>query len=210
MGLQGPGFSDSRDPIFSDSRDQWLIIFSDSRGPLFKSRDSNQVDIGCSQPFRWKEPNQDLQFCWRVSLKIFNTNPITQNIRRFIERVLRVEQRVPGSRMRPSEPELRTTGLMNWIDSHSRVNEGVTVGRCRINRFLQTIWYCWHIFNSLQHALNRFLLHETEPEWKLALNNTEVLLLFLCKPKVVYAASEQQYTIQSQIVKVSGHEFKEI
>jgi len=53
-----------------------------------------------------------------------------------MERLLRVAQRVPGSRMRPSEPELRTTGLMNWIDSHSRVDKGVTVGSCQINRLL--------------------------------------------------------------------------
>jgi len=25
---------------------------------------------------------------------------------------------------------------MNWIDSHRRVDEGVTVGNCRVNRFL--------------------------------------------------------------------------
>jgi len=42
MGLQGPDFSDSRDPIFSDSRDT-MIIFSDSRDPIFNSRDSNRV-----------------------------------------------------------------------------------------------------------------------------------------------------------------------
>jgi len=32
------------------------------------------VDISCSQPFRWRETNPDLRFCWRVSLKIFNAN----------------------------------------------------------------------------------------------------------------------------------------
>jgi len=32
---------------------------------------------------------------------------------------------------------------MNWIDSHSRVEEGVTFVNCRINRLLlQTICYC--------------------------------------------------------------------
>jgi len=39
------------------------------------------------------------------------TKSATQNIRRFIERLLRDAQRVPGSRMQPSEPGLRTTGL---------------------------------------------------------------------------------------------------
>ena len=32
MNLQGPDFSDSRNPIFSDSRDP-MIIFADSRDP---------------------------------------------------------------------------------------------------------------------------------------------------------------------------------
>jgi len=34
MGLQGPDFSNSRDT---------MIIFSDSRDPIFNSRDSNRV-----------------------------------------------------------------------------------------------------------------------------------------------------------------------
>jgi len=34
MDLQGPDFSDSRDPI---------VIFSDSRDPISKSRDPNRV-----------------------------------------------------------------------------------------------------------------------------------------------------------------------
>jgi len=42
MDLQGPDFSDSRDPILSDSRDP-IVIFSDSRDPISKSRDPNRV-----------------------------------------------------------------------------------------------------------------------------------------------------------------------
>ena len=42
MDLQGPDFSDSRDPILSDSRDP-MIIFSDSRDPIWNSRDPNRV-----------------------------------------------------------------------------------------------------------------------------------------------------------------------
>jgi len=37
MDLEGPNFSDSWDPIFSDSRDP-MMIFSDSRNPTFNSR----------------------------------------------------------------------------------------------------------------------------------------------------------------------------
>jgi len=42
MDLQGPDFSDSRDPIFPNSRDS-MIIFSGSRDPIFNSRDPNRV-----------------------------------------------------------------------------------------------------------------------------------------------------------------------
>jgi len=42
MDLQGPDFSDSRDPIFSDFWDP-MIIFSDSRHPIRNSRDPNRV-----------------------------------------------------------------------------------------------------------------------------------------------------------------------
>jgi len=42
MDLQGPDFSDPRDPISFDSRDQ-MIIFSDSRDPIFNYRDLNRV-----------------------------------------------------------------------------------------------------------------------------------------------------------------------
>jgi len=42
MNLQGPGFSDSRAPILFYSRDL-MMIFSDSRDPIFNSRDSNRV-----------------------------------------------------------------------------------------------------------------------------------------------------------------------
>jgi len=42
MNLQGPDFPDSRDLIFSDSRDP-MINFSDSRDTIFSSRDPNRV-----------------------------------------------------------------------------------------------------------------------------------------------------------------------
>ena len=30
----------------------------------------------------------------------------------------------------------RAWSILNWIDSHRRVDKGVTVGNCRVNRFL--------------------------------------------------------------------------
>jgi len=112
------------------------------------------VYISGSQPFRWREPNPDFRFFWRASLKFFTqfnwhvlfyrrTKPVTRNIRRFIERVLRAVQRVPGSQMRPQNRGWEPLVHMNWIDNHSRVDEGVTVGSWRINRLpFQTICYC--------------------------------------------------------------------
>jgi len=42
MDLQGPDFSKSRDPFFSDSGKR-IIIFSDPRDPIFNFRDPNRV-----------------------------------------------------------------------------------------------------------------------------------------------------------------------
>ena len=50
MDLYGPDFSDSRDPILSNSRDP-MIIFSDSRDTIFNYRDPNRVP---KTP--WKKP----------------------------------------------------------------------------------------------------------------------------------------------------------
>ena len=48
---------------------------------------------------------------------------------------------------------------VNWIDKHSRIDGGVTVGSCRVNGllFAQTIWYCLlHRLNSFQHSPDWF------------------------------------------------------
>jgi len=39
------------------------------------------------------------------------------------------------------------TVYMNWIDSNSQVNEGVTVGRSTAC-FVWTIWCCLHLLNK--------------------------------------------------------------
>ena len=60
---------------------------------------------------------------------------------------------------------------MKWIDSHSRVDKGVTVGSCRINRFNFCIRFgTASIFSTVfsMHSIS-FLLRETEAEWKLEL-----------------------------------------
>jgi len=61
---------------------------------------------------------------------------ITQNIKHFIERLLRAAQRVPGSRMRPQYRGWEPLVYMNSIDSRSRVDEDVIVRSCSINRLL--------------------------------------------------------------------------
>jgi len=68
-----------------------------------------------------------MQFNWHVLFYSW-TKPVTQNFRRFIERLLRALQRVPVSQMRPSEPGLRTIGLHeldrqsqpSWWECHSQ------------------------------------------------------------------------------------------
>jgi len=49
------------------------------------------------------------------------TKSVTQIIRGFIERLLRAAQRVPGNRIRSSEPSLRTTRLVccSHVDVHA-------------------------------------------------------------------------------------------
>ena len=60
---------------------------------------------------------------------------------------------------------------MNWIDSHNRVEEGVTGGSCSINRllFIDDLVLLKHLLHRVfsMHSID-FLLHTTEPEWKLA------------------------------------------
>ena len=63
---------------------------------------------------------------------------------------------------------------INWIDSHSRVDEDVTIGSCRITRLLFTdnlvlLAFSQHICMISIHSIG-FLLRATEPEWKSALN----------------------------------------
>ena len=68
---------------------------------------------------------------------------------------------------------LGTTG----IDSHSGADKCVTVGTAGSTVcFLQTIWYCEHHFNSLQHALDRFSAASERAGMKINTKNTEVLL----------------------------------
>jgi len=56
---------------------------------------------------------------------------------------------------------------MNWIDSHSRVDEGVTVGSCKMNRLLRRFGTASISTVFSMHSIG-FLLRDTEPEWKLA------------------------------------------
>jgi len=55
------------------------------RSPLVLNSDKDVLSlllfivyISGPQPFRWREPNADLRFCWRASLKFFNTIQLTR------------------------------------------------------------------------------------------------------------------------------------
>jgi len=68
---------------------------------------------------------------------------------------------------------------MNWIDSHSRVDEGVTVGSYRINRllFADGLVLLASSQQSRQHALDRFSGACDRAGMKINTTNTEVLYL---------------------------------
>jgi len=117
---------------------------------------------------------------------------------------MRATQRVLGSRMRPSEPGLRTTGL-HKLDRqsqpsqrgcHSRELQDQPLTFCR--RF-GTASIISTVFST--HLIG-FLLRETEPEWKSVLKILRYCSMSLCKPKPVYAASERHYSAVGGDVQV--------
>jgi len=107
---------------------------------------------------------------------------------------MRAAQRVLGSRMRPSEPGLRTTGLhkldrqsqLSQQGCHSRELQDQPLTFCR---WFGTANIISTVFST--HSIS-FLLRETEPEWKSALKYWGTTLC-LCEPRAVYAASERHY-----------------
>jgi len=66
---------------------------------------------------------------------------------------------------------------MNWIDSHSRVEEGVTSVSCRMNRlrFADGLVLLASSQQGLQHALDRFSAACDRAKMKISTKNTEVL-----------------------------------
>ena len=67
---------------------------------------------------------------------------------------------------------------MNWINSHNRVDEGVTVGSCRIKRlrFADDLVLLESSQQSLPKAIDRFSAAWHRPGVKISAKNTEVLL----------------------------------
>ena len=68
---------------------------------------------------------------------------------------------------------------MNWTDSYSRVDEGVTAGNCRINRllFADDLVLLISSQQSLQHALDRFSSACDRAGMNINTKNTEGLCL---------------------------------
>ena len=69
---------------------------------------------------------------------------------------------------------------MNWIDSHRRVDEGVTFGNCRMNRLLfadELVLHAWIFQQGLQHAFDRFSAACDQAETKISSKKIEVLCL---------------------------------
>ena len=139
------------------------------------------VYISGSQPFRWREPNSDLRFCWRASL---NFNTIHNWHVLFYSRTKCVTQKLDVllkdcwgshkgclSRMQPSEPGLRITGLHELDRQQQPSRRG-----CHSRKLQdQTFTFCRRfgtasIFSTVfsMHSIG-FLLRASEPEWKSAL-----------------------------------------
>jgi len=69
---------------------------------------------------------------------------------------------------------------MNCVDTHRRVDKGVTVGNCRINRlFLRTNWYCMcgSFQQGLQHIFDRFYAAYDQTGTKFSTKEIEILCL---------------------------------
>ena len=85
-----------------------------------------------------------------------------------------------------------SSSYMNWMDSHSGVEEGVTVVSCKINRLLLV----GRVFRM--HSIG-FLVQPCRNE-----NQHQKYrgIMSLHKPKAVYAASERQYTAAGGEIQV--------
>jgi len=87
----------------------------------------------------------------------------------------------------PLQKIWRALVYMNLIDSHRRVDEGVTVGNCRMNRLLCSLRTNWHYMRGsfqqgLQHAFDLFYSACDQPGTKISAKKTE-LLCFSRRPK---------------------------
>ena len=137
------------------------------------------------------EPHQNFLTQFNLHVLFYSrTKSVTQNIRHFIERMLRATQRVSGSRMRPSEPRLRTTGL-HELDRNSQPRRRGCHSRELQDQPL-TFCRCFgtaSIFSTVFSMHNiGFLLLETGSEWKLELKIPRYYSMSLNKPKAVYPA----------------------
>ena len=85
-----------------------------------------------------------MQDSWHVLFHC-RTKSVTQNIRSFIERLLRAAQRVLGSHMRLSEQWLRTTGI-NGVECASGAAFEVIVVACFKCWLLRLVRWWWNQF----------------------------------------------------------------
>ena len=85
---------------------------------------------------------------------------------------------------------------MDWIDSHSRVDEGVTVGSCRINYLLFAGGLVLLASSQQSSACTRsvFCCMRPRRNEKLVLKIPRNYCMSLYKPKAVSATSERHYT----------------
>jgi len=107
-----------------------------------------------------------------------------------------VANSVPGSK------RLATLVYMNWIDSHSQVEEGSIFVSCRINRSLFADYLLLPASSKqgLQHALDRFCAACDRARMKISTKNTEVWCLSTNQRQCMLQVSGMRNTAWSSIL----------
>jgi len=170
-------------------------------------------NISGSQPFRWREPNPDLRCCWRTSLKFFNiiqfcTFCFTAE-RSLLHKISDVSLKdcwgphkgCLGAECGPQNRGWEPLVYTNWIDSHSRVDKGVTVGSCWINRLLFAD--CLVLLASFQQSsCTRSVFCCVRPSWNE--NQCQKNEVLLYKPATVSTNPRQCF------LQVSGNTLQQV
>ena len=163
--------------------------------------------------YKIREPNPDLRFCWRTSLKFFNIIQVYTfcftTERCLLHKILDVllkdcwgpHKGCLGAECRPQNRSWEPLVYTNWIDTHSRVDEGVTVGSCWINRLLFADGLVL-LASPQQSSCTRSVFCCVRPSWNENQSPKNEVLLY--KPTKVYTNPRQCF------LQVSGNTLQQV